>query len=644
MEQQSERMIAEVLISSPVPHLDRTFDYLVPPTLAAQAQYGMRVKVRFGASDRDGFILGLRKHTDFTGELKPIRAIVGEIPVLTPELMEQWQAIAHWYGGIRSDILRLAIPPRHARAEKASLAALETTREPEPVAPLDFAAWETYNGGPAFLRRLASGQSPRAVWTALPSPDPYRSIVEAAKATLQSGRSVIVVAATASEVAHLSAQFDAQKLDHSVLTAAAGPHARYRRYIDAITGQTQIVIGTRSAVFAPVTNLGLIVCWDDGNTLLREQRAPYPHVRDIARIRAQFTGACVLIGGYNRTSYAHEWVLTGWAASLSASRDKVRALTPRVHAIDDLDRQRDGGAGWARIPPRAHRLIATSLESGPVLIHVPRRGYVPVVSCESCGQVARCTNCHGPIQLRSGGQVPQCTWCAALQGNWRCAHCQASKLRARRIGSSRTAEELGRAFPETPVLVSASDEEIIAEIDGQPRLVIATPGAEPRADGGYQALVILDSHATTSHPHIDSTSEALRRWLYSASLVKPQGQVLVTGLGDPVPIQALVRWDPIGFTEREFSERIELKFPPTVRMARIEGEQSSVEAAAKFLGPHAEIVGVFHQPDGGKSRLLVRVPLQESDRLTTQIQYLQAARSAKKTADVLQITLDPISL
>lgn len=679
MSQQSPTMIAEVLIASPLPHLDRTFDYAVPKSAQDDLSVGVRVRVRFGGSDREGFVVGVRSHTDFTGELKPLKSVVSPIPVLPPPLLEQWTAVSDWYAGVRPDVLRLAIPPRHARAEKAALQAAELDqveaanairelweRFPARAMPVvskagasegshenaisgkpawdetDHSEWARFVGGTALLRRLAQGQPIHAAWAALP--DPWRSIALAAHVSADTGAGVIICVPSESEIVHVTAALMERGTEHTVLHAAAGPHARYRRFIDILLGRHRVVVGTRSAIFAPVSHLGLIICWDDGDPTLREPRAPYPHTREIARIRAQRSQAALLMAGYHRTPQVQDWVESGWMKSISAPRDQVRSHTPRVHALDENDRDREGQAGWARIPTPAFRLIRESSEHGPVLVHVPRRGYLPVVACADCGTTAHCLHCHGPLQIGSSERIPQCTWCGRLQQQWRCPQCDHTTLRGVRIGSGRTAAELGRAFPGVPVLMSSGDDQIHDSVDDHPRIVVATPGAEPEAIGGYCAGLILDSHLTTSHPHLEATSEALRRWLRVGSLIRTTGTLMVAGFADPRTVAALVRWDPIGFAQRELLERVEVGLAPNTRIARVEGDVRGVRALVSGLPQEVEVMGVIDEPDAGGARALVRITRSHSATLTTALQQLLRSRTAKGQEGRVRITMDPISL
>ena len=109
--------IAQVLVDVPLAHLDRTFDYGVPASMAPDAQPGVRVKVRFAGRDRDGFVLARAAATEHDGALTPLRRVVSAEPVLLPQVAALAGDLAARYAGTRSDVLRLAIPARHAATE-----------------------------------------------------------------------------------------------------------------------------------------------------------------------------------------------------------------------------------------------------------------------------------------------------------------------------------------------------------------------------------------------------------------------------------------------------------------------------------------------------------------------------------------------
>ncbi len=341
-----------------VPHLDRDFDYLVPAEHSDDAQPGVRVRVRFHGRLVDGFVLERRSDSDHHGKLGWLDRVVSPEPVLTTEIRRLVDAVAARYAGTRQDVLRLAVPARHARVEREI-----TTAPGRPVvAPVDPSGWAAYGRGRQFLAALADSRAARAVWQALPGELWADRFAEAAAQTVRAGRTVLAIVPDQRDLDTLWQAATALVDEHSVvaLSAGLGPEARYRRWLAALRGSARLVIGTRSAVFAPLSELGLVMVWADADDSLAEPRAPYPHAREVAMLRAHQARCAALIGGYARTAEAHALVRSGWAHDVVAPRPEVRARSPRVVALDDsgYDDARDPAARTARLPSIALRAAA----------------------------------------------------------------------------------------------------------------------------------------------------------------------------------------------------------------------------------------------------------------------------------------------
>jgi primosomal protein N' (replication factor Y) len=650
----AELPVARVAVDTPLPHLDRPFDYLVPATLDAAAVPGCRVRVRFAGKLVDGFLLERAETSEHPGKLARLERVISAEPVLTPEVAALARAVADRYAGTLADVLRLAVPPRHARVE-----AEPRTREPEEAQePLEAAGpgpWAHYPGGEAFLAELAAGRAPRAVWTALPGTGPQgpewpEAVAVAVRETLRGGRGALVVVPDGKDVALAGAALEAALGvgRHVALTADLGPAERYRRWLRVLRGEAGVALGTRGTAFAPVRDLGLAVVWDDGDDLHAERLAPYPHTREVLALRAHRGRAGLLVGGHARTAEATRLVATGWAAALAAPREAVRARAPRVRpAGDDAELARDEAARAARLPSLAWRTLRAGLEHGPVLVQVPRRGYLPALSCQGCRAAARCGHCAGPLALRGGHAAPYCRWCGRIAGEWRCAACGGTRVRARVVGARRTAEELGRAFPSVPVRTSGRDG-VLATVGPGRALVVATPGAEPVPEGGYAAAVLLDGWALLGRPDLRVAEETLRRWMNAAALLRPGAELVVLADSALPVVQALLRWDPVTHAERELADRTELGFPPAVRMATLTGSPAAVREmlgetalpeGARVLGP---VPVETPRGDQVRERAIVRVPWGAAPVLASALKGAAGVRSARKAPEVVRVCIDPM--
>ena len=671
----TERLpVARVAVDISLAHLDRPFDYLIPASMDETAVPGCRVRVRFAGQLVDGYLLDRTQTSEHQGRLSRLERVISPEPVLTPEIFDLARAVADRYAGTLADVLRLAIPPRHATAERDAPGALaaapsqDAALSPDAAPPPDAAlspeatppsrpesgSWTRYLAGEAFLAALAAGRPVRAAWSALPGPDWPAEIAIAAATTAATGRGVVIVVPDARDLARVDAALTAVNQGaegHVCLTADLGPAERYRRWLAVLRGTVRVVAGTRGAMFAPVHDLGLVVLWDDGDDLHAEPRAPYPNAREVLALRAHRSGAAALIGGFARTAELTQLVAAGWAKPVVGRPEVLRRVAPRVRAApDEAELARDAAAMTARLPSLALRTARTALAvPGPVLVQVPRRGYLAAIACARCRAQARCAVCGGPLHVGGSNEVPGCRWCGALAADWACPQCGSGRLRALVTGAARTAEELGRAFPDVPVRTSGG-QHVLAEVSAEPALVIATPGAEPVAADGYAAALLLDGWALLGRPSLRAAEETLRRWLNAAALVRPAGSVVVLAEASLPAVQALVRWDPVGFAERELAERAELGFPPAVRMAAVTGPSAAI---AEFVGSaalpdRAEILGpVPVEPNGAEpgsdpaERALIRIPRTDGLALARALHAAQAARSARKDGGAVRVQLDP---
>ena len=652
--------VARVHVDVGLPHLDRLFDYAVPEALDHAAVPGSRVRVRFSGRLVDGYVVERVAESELA-RLAPLSKSLSDEVVLPVETIELVRAVADHYAGTFSDVVRLAVPPRHAATEKAEVKPLPESGAPD-ASPGPLAA---YPDGAGYVSALASGASPRAAWTVVPVAaaigDWTEGFAAAAAACVASGRSAVLVVPDVKDVARLLPAVERRVGRGLVVRQSAdlGPAARYRAFLRGLRGQARVVVGTRSAVFAPVVDLGLVCVWDDGDDLLSDPHAPYPHARDVAAIRVTQRGAGLLLGSYSRTAEVQSWVGRSWLHPIALTADRARTEAPavRVAADDDFALERDPAARAARLPHQAFSVVRAGLAQGPILVQVPRAGYVVSLSCQTCREPVRCPHCRGRVRTDSspgsGDPLTTCTWCGRAVLGWSCPNCGGTRWRSTRVGSERTAEELGKAFPGTTVRQSSLGK-VLTTVGSEPCLVVATPGAEPVADGGYAAALLLDTSVLLNRPDLRAAEEALRRWFLATALVRPAsdgGTVLAVGPSGSRPLQALTRVDPVGFAERELADRVEAELPPAVFLAVAQGEWA---ALTELAGAVAEVAGavalgpalVVATEDGADqlARLVIRAPLASGPPFVATLRAFLAARSARKDQRQLRIKVDPVDV
>ena len=207
------------------------------------------------------------------------------------------------------------------------------------------------------------------------------------------------------------------------------------------------------------------------------------------RWSAQEQQACALVFlGHSRSVEVERLVELGWLQRVGPRPARIRRRSspppaspsdaPAAHGAHPLDRV------------AAKREAA--LELGPVLVQVARPGYAPELRLRHCAQRRPLRALRGSARrMTSARSRPTCRWCGAIAAQWRCPHCDGTRLRQVGQGTARTAEDLGRAFPGVRVIL-ADGEHPVQTVGAEPALVIATRGAEPIAAGGYRAVLLLD--------------------------------------------------------------------------------------------------------------------------------------------------------
>ena len=532
--------VARVVLDVQAVHLGQTFDYLIDEKDADRALPGRLVRVRFGGRRVDGVIWERAASSDTpSSSLRYLERVVGD-DVLVPERMRRdITLVADAYGGTRANILRLAVPPRVAKVEReqrlvdglasaasaassASAMSSASARPPfSPAADRAFSRMERmYEREVRDLRDALHGRSFRSfVFDPLPgNGQAADALAWMAVESMAAGRGAVVVLPGMREIRDLMDALVRLGLtpfgptgvgtggvgtggwrgDVAVLSADMPPADRYRAYLAVATGSVRCVIGTRAAMYAPVSGPSLFAVMDDGAYQHADGMMPYAQARGVLRLRAQAHGGVFVALAAARTPLSQMEVsgLPGGVrpepTAVSGRSTPVRPLpsvlaqtAPWVRWLnrEELARLADPSIG-ARVPHAAVRNIRAALESGPVLFSIPSDGVAESLSCANrrCLRQARCARCTGPLQRVVGTPVPRCRWCNAAASNWTCPHCHGERMRVVRVGAAGTAQELRGLFRDVPVVLSSPSQPggVVREVEHRPLIVIATPGAEPR--------------------------------------------------------------------------------------------------------------------------------------------------------------------
>jgi primosomal protein N' (replication factor Y) len=375
---------------------------------------------------------------------------------------------------------------------------------------------------------------------------------------LRGGKSSILVVPEQDQIDLLESLFSTLAVGPIATIGGKQKKADRFKSFRAILDQSQsIVVGTRVAVFAPVSNLGMIALFDDLDDSLRDQGSPFTHAREIALMRA--TEARLLLAANYRSVEVQRLVEIGYL-----SDHTIVAPPPRISF--SLQGQRVDQSAFAAIKER--------VEEGPVLVLMPRKGNSAAAYCGGCGERLTCNRCGGSIWEPDAGRF-ECRICKT--GHTRCSGCKSAVAKPGRTGSSRTVAELGRAFPQVTITEATADK-TPSKILKNRQLISATPGAAPRAKDGYAAVLILDPEVWLYSQSLRAEQIAIRDWQEAFELMSPNGRGLIVGISNELG-QAVSLQQHRELASNALADLNRLGLPPAVRIARLEGSSETIEVA-----------------------------------------------------------------
>lgn len=606
-------MYARVVVDVAPSHLDRPFDYLVPD--GVEVTVGQRVRVVFAGRRRTGWVVGTAAESrGDAARVRPLAAVDGERRWFDAEDLTLWRWVADRYAASLADVLRHALPARVAAVEQEAARWDQAPRPPRADRPpCPAASWRPYAASP-LLNAVAQAEASRpaaAFWLrVLPGDDRAAMVADLVARCAAAGRSALVLAPdAASGVLDAALSVAGERgADLRVDTQ----RSRYRAFLRCRGGYARVAVGERGAVFAPLRDLGLVVVEDEANPAYKERRSPRHHAREVALARARLRGAtCVLLGDLPS---ANLWRLlaAGHVERVSADRATERECAPHVEVVDLADPR--PGTRRGRFTERAAAAMSAVVRgAGSAVVLAARGGQGSALACRGCRRRLTCPACFGSLAVvgererraaTAGGPPPQSSSSA---GSWRCAACgwtgpafacpdcgdaRHSPLAA---GAARLAAELGRSYPAAEVVrmegFDAPGPRRRPAVAVMTRgSVVTRPGwlAEHRAD----VLVVPDADAMLRRASFDAAEDALRLWLAAGHWARR----IVLQTREPAhhAVQALVRWDPEGFWQREAPRRAELGYPPAAWLLRFAtpdaGTAADVAAALRAALPAGDDV------------------------------------------------------
>jgi len=598
--------VASVWVDSGIPTLIDPFSYLIPEKLSSQIQIGSRVQVPFKDKHLEGIVIDRTALTTDSREMKSIYKLLGEYPVASAETIELISLTASFWGGSPYDVIRGAIPPRVASAEKGlSVAARPATPKSEGVA--------TFHLLP-------------------PKIDPISALCSLILSRKSRGMKLIIVP-TARDLLRLAKSLTELNIDFTSLDSNLSRADRYRNYLSTSLGAANVVIGMRGAIFAPIPWLSEIYLHQENSEHYYERRAPYWNTREVAWIRSKLSNLDLHFTGYV-PSLDVAIDIDKKEISYQAKREKISVVAQE-------------GSKGELIPSKIYQQIRKAIATGPVLLLVPAKGYATAISCAKCRNTAIC-ECGGKLSKSSAKSEPTCVLCSKIYRNWKCGWCGEARVFLTSRGIERFAEEIGRSFPNQVVIQSTASDPRDA-VGSDPTLVISTPGVEPIAENGYAAVILLQVDRFLSSSASNGVERAYSNFFAAGALISDSGVIALVSDDGSLITSALTTWNPATISKREIEQRISLQLPPISGAVLVLADSSELVRLKSALESAREenrapkTLKVYGPTTGEGAKLTLLVDATEQIELVSLLREINKRRAISKKP-LLGYRVNPYSL
>jgi primosomal protein N' (replication factor Y) (superfamily II helicase) len=641
------RKIAEVVIPTGI---GKTLHYSVPPALEPRIQPGMRVRVPLGPRQATGYVVGWVKTAEVS-KLRDILEVLDETPFLDQRLLDFTRWAADYYLAPWGRLLQYAIPP--LAQEKGLQPTVKSAGgrggAPHPPATegegallCDLTAGRQIGG--VRTDEVAEGQDP--LWTLrhkhknMPAADSSvprlaKQIEEAIRAdsfktfllqgharlpiylhaitaTLNAAKSCLLLVPEIRQVEPIAIQVKSELgVDPMILHSELNPRKRLDTWLKIKTSKDSLVIGTRSAVFAPISNLGLIIVEDEQDSAYKQEESPRYHARDLSLVRAREAGATVLLGSDAPSLESYYHAQTGKYQGLLLTEEIPSS--PRVTIVDLRESPRPGFLS----EPLKNAIIHRTAEGSPVALFINRRGFASGILCRDCGYTSRCPACDIAMAYHKEAKELRCHYCGRRRPPLdHCPDCRGARLIVTGSGTERVVEEVRALLPDARIERLDWDRargkkkrrelvEILREKKTQivigTQLLLSWPGLE-----SFSLIGMIWTDQSLNFPDFRAGERTFQ--LLTTLMRRSHGEVILqTYTPDHPAIRFAVQHDYAGFIQAELPTRKALGLPPYNRLIRtvVKGRhaaqvQRSAESLATTLRGMAEEKG----RRGGQKKLL----------------------------------------
>ncbi len=596
-----EKSAEEQIISVAVPRpLYGLFTYKVPPLLLPKIQLGGCIKISFGRSITQAFVVELPRLISTLSEEIPLKSLKNILEVneggavFPPDVLALCRWASEYYVTPLGEVLNCALssnqasdklkrgprPPSisHSSVPRHSL----TPDQEQAVAGIDKLRNE--GGSKVALLHGVTGSGKTEVY------------IELAKRTLEAGRGVLLLVPEIALTSQLHRRFEEGLGVPVGLWHSAVSTGKRRDQIEALrTGQMKVVVGARSAVFAPIQNLGLTVVDEEHDpTYKQEDRVRY-HARDLAIVRAKLTGSLTVLGSATPSFESRERVREGRYSQFDLHNRIAESRLPEIQLVDLSEEERVENI-QAPLAKRTLLAIQDTLDRGEqVIVYLNRRGFAAFLLCKDCGEVKNCANCSISLTVHKFSRELRCHVCGHREMTPDfCAKCSGTQLQAMGAGTESLETEFPSLLRDARILrldrdqVTSSKrlESILTSFrKGEANLLLGTQMLVKGHDfPGVTLVVVILADGLFRWPDFRAHERAfqvLRQVSGRAGRGGKPGQVLIQTFDVDHPLLAVIQGKASEelFLESERTLRKELGYPPFGRIARLRFENPLKEEA-----------------------------------------------------------------
>jgi len=591
----------EVVFNVPV---EGPFTYQAPEPEKGKlpVETGVRVIAQFGRRSLQGFVVGLRDqppaHLD---TVKPITRVIDKEPLFDNAYLELARWVSRMYFATLGESLAAMLPGGRRESEIPALGADEVAFQDAPVA-LSGEQEEA-------VRRIAERPDGRFYLYGRTGSGKTEVFLQAADLVLKEGRSIIYlvpeISLTGQVVNAIRSRFHERA---AVLHSRLTPSQRLAEWARIRRGEASFVIGARSAVFAPVRGLGLIILDEEHEGSYKSSSAPRYHARQVAFKRAADAGARVVMG--SATPSAEAWQLMGRSGAesgiipLQLSKRLAGGAMPEMRTVD-LNHS-EGPLS----PELLSAIEATHRDGRQTVLFLNRRGFSYFFHCKSCGYIMRCKRCSVALTFHKSRNAMVCHYCGyKTKPVTVCPECGSLDVGYSGFGTEGIEDSLRQRFPSMRIARLDTDtarkkgrlEEVIDQFRrGELDLLL---GTQMVAKGlnfpGLRLVGIIQADVGLALPDFraaERTFALITQVSGRTGRYSPDGEVIIQTFRPGTPaIQMAAAFDIDGFYQAELTQREALAFPPFARLIRLvfRGKKvEDVEAAAKDFAESAEQVVV----------------------------------------------------